>query len=108
MCLIVKTAGFDLVSNTGSTVRSGKCCLISSLNFPYFKMVMMIVPTSWNCEDNKLTQKHLAQCCVQFVLFLLPNPQEIKIFGEIKYEEIRSKSTPRLLCSGRTTEVYTI
>lgn len=108
MCLIVKTAVFNLFSNPGSTVRSGKCSLISSLNFPYFKMVMMIVPSSWYCEDNKLTQKHLAQCCVQFVLFLFPNPQETKISGERKYEETRSKSTPRLLCSGRTTEVYTI
>lgn len=78
MCLIVKTAGFELVSNTSLTVRSGKCWLLSSLNFPYFKMVMMIVPTSWYCEDNTLIQKHLAQCCVQFVLFLFPNPQEIK------------------------------
>lgn len=78
MCLIVKTAGFELVSNTSLTVRSEKCCLLSSLNFPCFKMVMMIMPTSWYCEDNTLTQKHLAQCCVQFVLFLFPNPQEIK------------------------------
>ena len=55
---MVKSPGFELGSDNGSiTVRSWKCCLISSLNFLHFKMVIITVPISECCEDKKHTKK---------------------------------------------------